>query len=99
GAEGGVRRRIEAVLLGAPAGAVVSHLTAAKLWGLEVPLVTDDGRVHLTIPPESRVRSRADRRNHCSRVPTPETRTIRGIRVTSPSRTWIDLAGLVPAGA
>lgn len=99
GADGGVPRRIEAVLLGAPAGAVVSHLTAARLWGLEVPLVADDGRVHLTVPPGSRVRSRADRRIHCSRVPAPETRTIRGIRVTSPSRTWIDLAGLVPAGA
>jgi len=99
GSDGELRQRIEGVLLEAPAGAVLSHLTAATLWGHEVPLVADDGRVHLTVPPESRVRSRADRRIHCSRVPEPETRVIHGVRVTSPSRTWVDLAAVVPAGA
>jgi Protein of unknown function (DUF559) len=93
------RQRIDGVLLGAPTGAVVSHLTAAALWGYQVPLVRDDGRVHLTVPPGSRVRSRADRRIHCSCVPEPETRLLRGVRVTSPSRTWLDLAGSLPAGA
>ena len=94
-----LRRRIEGVLLGAPASSVVSHLTAAALWGYDVPLVKDDGRVHLTVPPEARVRSRADRRIHCSRVPEPETRLHGGVRRTSPSRTWIDLAGCLPAAA
>jgi len=94
-----LRRRIDAVLLGAPSSAVVSHLTAAAVWGFEVPLVADDGLVHLTVPPESRVRSRADRRIHSSEVPTPETRTLRGLPMTSPSRTWLDLAGGVPAAA
>jgi very-short-patch-repair endonuclease len=94
-----LRRRIDAVLLGAPPSAVVSHLTAAAVWRFEVPLVADDGLVHLTVPPGSRVRSRADRRIHSSEIPAAETRTVRGLLVTSPSRTWLDLAGSVPPGA
>ena len=86
-------------MLGAPADAVVSHLSAAIAWGLQVPLVGDDTIVHLTVPPDSRVRSRADRRIHVSEVPIPETRQRGGLTVTSPSRTWIDLAGVVPPGA
>jgi uncharacterized protein DUF559 len=58
---GELRGRLDAVLLGAPSSAVVSHLSAAAIWGFEVPLVPDDGRVHLTVPRRGRVRSRADR--------------------------------------
>ena len=94
-----LRQRIDAVLLGAPSAAVVSHLTAAAVWGFQVPLVAEDGRVHLTVPPDSRVRSRSDRKVHCSVVPEPETRRLGGLSVTSPSRTWIDVAAVVPAGA
>jgi hypothetical protein len=93
------RQRISAVLLGAPATAVLSHLSAATAWGLQVPLVPHDERVHLTVPPGSRVRSRADRRIHCSDVPAPERRELLGLPVTSPSRTWLDLAGVVPPAA
>jgi hypothetical protein len=96
---GELRQRISAVLLGAPPTAVLSHLSAASLWGWHVPLVPDDGRVHLTVPPDGRVRSRADRRIHCSHVPAPERRDLRGIPVTSPSRTWIDVASVVPPAA
>jgi hypothetical protein len=93
------RRRIDAVLLGAPHTAVLSHLSAAYLWGFELPLVAEDARVHLTVPPGLRVRSRADRRIHCSVLPAAETRRIRGLTVTSPSRTWLDLAASVPPAA
>ncbi|SET85888.1 DUF559 domain-containing protein [Geodermatophilus poikilotrophus] len=96
---GELRGRLDAVLLGAPSSAVVSHLSAAALWGFEVPLVPDDGRVHLTVPRRGRVRSRADRVVHCSRVPTPEVRQLGGVTVTSPSRTWLDLAAVVPPPA
>ncbi len=91
--------RVRAVLLGAPDDAVVSHLTAARIWGFEVPLVPDDGRVHLTVRPVARLRHRRDRRIHYSAVPAQETRRRHGVPVTSPSRTWIDLAALVPPGA
>jgi hypothetical protein len=98
-AEAGLRQRVDAVLLGAPPGSVLSHRTAAELWRLDAPLVGEDGRVHLTVPPDARVRSRADRVVHASVVPAPETRRIDGLLVTSPSRTWIDLAGVVPPAA
>ena len=91
--------RVRAVLLGAPDGAVVSHLTAARLWNFEIPLVPDDGRVHLTVRPEARLRHRRDRRIHYSAVPPAETRRRHGVLVTSPSRTWIDLAAAVPQAA
>jgi len=94
-----LRSRIDAVLLGAPSAAVVSHMTAAAVWGFQVPLVPDDERVHLTVPPGSRVRSRHDRRIHCSVVPEPERRLFRGAPTTSPSRTWMDLAAHLPPGA
>jgi hypothetical protein len=90
-----LRQRIDAVLLGAPRSAVVSHLCAAALWGFEVPLVADDVRVHLTVPRHCRVRNRADRVVHCSEVPPAETRQLWGVTVTSPSRTWLDLAAVV----
>jgi hypothetical protein len=94
-----LRQRIDAVLLGAPAGAVLSHLSAAAIWGFEVSLTSDDGLVHLTVPRGPRVRSRADRRIHCSDVPAAQTRTLRGLTLTSPSRTWLDLASGVPPAA
>jgi hypothetical protein len=92
-------QRIRAVLLGAPEGAVLSHLTAARLWGLEVPLVAQDQPVHLTVAPYVRRRHRRDRRIHVSAVPAAETRRRHGVMVTSPSRTWIDLAAVVPPAA
>lgn len=94
-----LRRRIDAVLLGAPPGAVLSHLTAAALWGYDVPLEPDDRRVHLSVATDRRVRSRADRVVHASAVPAPETRRLGGLLVTSPSRTWIDLAAVLPPAA
>jgi hypothetical protein len=91
--------RIHAVLLGAPDDAVVSHLTAAQLWGFQVPLVSQERRVHLTVASNARLRHRRDRRIHFSHVPVPETRRRQGVVVTSPSRTWIDLAAVVPPAA
>lgn len=94
-----LRQRIAAVLLGAPPEAVVSHVTAAALWGLELPLVGTDPRVHLTVPPDRRVRRRADRRIHGARLPARFVQQRGGFRVTSPGRTWLDLAGVVPPAA
>lgn len=94
-----LRQRIHAVLLGAPPGAVISHLTAAALWRFDVPLVADDPKVQLSVPPGSRARSRADRVIHASAVPGPETRRLDGLLVTSASRTCVDLAAVLPPAA
>lgn len=88
--------RLAAVLLTAPPGAVVSHATAAALWGVEIPLQAEpSGRVDLTVPMSSRSESRRDRRVH--RTPLPEQDCTRrgALPVTTPARTWRDLAGLL----
>lgn len=70
----------------------MSHRTAAELWGLEIPLQQEDLRVHVTVPPPTRLRNRADRRVHVSNVPPEQVFRRSGFPVTSPGRTWIDLA-------
>jgi very-short-patch-repair endonuclease len=87
--------RLAAVLLNAPPGAVVSHHSAAALWGLDLPLHTADTRVHLTVPTGAAVRNRADRCFHRTHVVVGETTRHEGMEVTTPARTWRDLAGVV----
>jgi hypothetical protein len=77
-------------------GAVVSHLSAAALWGFPLPLCFEDHKIiHLT----SRDGARAMRRkNVCGhRLPLPEDEISDGryVACTSPLRTWFDLAGIL----
>ena len=96
---GDVRTRVAAVLLNAPEEAVVSHVTAATLWRIAVPLRDDDRRIHLTVATGSAVRARADR--HIHRIPLAAEDVSRwaGLPVTTPARTWRDLAGVLPGPA
>jgi very-short-patch-repair endonuclease len=91
--------RITAVLLTAPPNAVVSHVTAAVLWGLAIPLQRDDSRVHLTVSTGSAVRARADRVIHRSPLTAGEVVERLGVRLTTPQRTWRDLAATLPPPA
>ncbi|MGY1601741.1 DUF559 domain-containing protein [Geodermatophilus sp. SYSU D00815] len=90
-----LRLRLPAVLLTAPPGAVVSHHTAAAMWKVEIPLVTTDGPVHLTVPPASGARNRRDRQLHRADLPLEDVERRWGIAVTTPARTWRDLAGVL----
>ncbi|MGY1644017.1 endonuclease domain-containing protein [Geodermatophilus sp. SYSU D00703] len=91
-----VRARLAAVLLTAPPGAVASHRTAAALWGVEIPLDDrDDRRVDLTVPPTARVESRRDRRVHRVALDDADVTHRGAALVTSPARTWRDLAGVL----
>jgi len=77
-------------------GAVISHLSAAALWGFPLPLCFEEHAViHLT----GRDGARAVRRkNVCGhRLPLPEEEIFEGryVACTSPLRTWFDLAGLL----
>lgn len=94
-----LHQRVRAVLLGAPEAALVSHRTAASLFGLQIPLVPDDGRIHLTVPPPTRLRHRADRRIHVATVPHAQVQQRGGVALTSPGRTWLDLAAHLPPAA
>ena len=87
-----LRTRLPAVLLTAPPDAVVSHLTAAALWQVEVPLVPTGQPVDLTVPTGSRARNRRDRRLHRGLLPREDVTRRWWVPVTTPGRTWRDLA-------
>lgn len=93
---GELNSRLAAVLLTAPPGSVVSHLSAADLWGLAIPFRDrGDDRVHVTIPDGSSAESRVDRR--LFRLPLERRDVVRraSLPVTAPARTWRDLAGIL----
>lgn len=98
-AAGDLRARVAAVLLTAPTGAVVSHATAAALMGIAIPLQTADQRIHITVATGSAVRARADR--HVHRIPSTAgwVSECAGFPVTTPPRTWRDLAGVLAPAA
>jgi very-short-patch-repair endonuclease len=90
---GDLRQRLAAVLLTAPAGAVLSHVTAAALWGIAIPLQpADDRRVDLIVPTISRAESRTDRRVHRLALAADEVTRYDSFFVTVLQRTWRDLA-------
>lgn len=91
-----VAARVAAVLMTAPPGAVTSHRAAAALWGLEIPL-TDraDRRVDLIVPGGGRAESRSDRRVHRLDLAAEERTERRAQPVTTPARTWRDLAAVL----
>ncbi len=94
-----VRTRLPAVLLTAPPGAVVSHQSAAALWRIEIPLQRADQPVHLTVPADSRARNRRDRQLHRRPLPAEDVEQRWGMPVTTPARTWRDLAAVLETAA
>lgn len=77
-------------------GAVLSHRSAAELWNL---LGSDGGPAHVSVPVAGGRRPRSGVRIH--RVPSLEQRDTtrhRGIAVTTPTRTLIDLREMVSQG-
>ncbi|HEY3721825.1 MAG TPA: hypothetical protein VGN59_00555 [Acidimicrobiia bacterium] len=82
-----------ATLWSSPDG-LVSHATAAQLWGLE-GIVSD--RVHLTVPTGRSLRSTVVMVHHTGDLLPADVGRVGPIAVTSPLRTAIDLAGVVDA--
>jgi REase_MTES_1575 len=79
-------RALAAVMI-APKGAVVSHHTAAQLWGGVPP---DASEVHLSLPKGVRSRTRGVRPYQLTTMPEPANR--RGLPVTGAERTFCDMA-------
>lgn len=78
-----------AAVLASGDGAVLSHGTAAALWGIRRP---SSGAIHVTSP---RVRhSTPTVKRHSSRIPDDEVTRVEGIPVTSVPRTLFDLAAV-----
>ncbi|MDQ2895411.1 MAG: type IV toxin-antitoxin system AbiEi family antitoxin domain-containing protein [Actinomycetota bacterium] len=89
--------RYMAAVLACGPGAVLSHRSAADLLELRA---TDRRRIEATIPGKAR-RSHRGVQIHRSRTldPARDVTAIRGIPVTTPSRTMLDLADVLPIRA
>lgn len=75
-------------------GAVLSHRSAAALWGVRDP---SSRAIEVTVPRKSR--SRGGIQRHYAALPADEVTVERGIPVTSAPRTLFDLAAVLPAAA
>ncbi|WP_427015674.1 hypothetical protein ACQCSX_12680 [Pseudarthrobacter sp. P1] len=77
-------------------GGVASHTTAATVWGMPLPgRIQQDLSVHITRPTHADPPKRTGVAGHHCRLEPGEVRTVRGLDVTSPVRTWLDLAPML----
>lgn len=81
-----------AALLACQAGAVLSHLSAAALWGLRDAWPT---LIDVTVPCQKGRKLDGIRCRRCRYPDEDEVVIHEGIRCTSPSRTLVDLAGIL----
>ena len=82
--------------LTAVTGAVVSHLSAAVLWGFPLPLALANlAVVHLTSDPGQRAVRYKDVVGHQQSLEPDEIVAGVWVSCTSPLRTWFDLAGIL----
>jgi very-short-patch-repair endonuclease len=75
-----------AAVLASGSGAVLSHASAAALWGIR----GSSGQLHVTT--DKKWRSSTSIRRHCSLLPEDEKTTVDGIPVTTVPRTIFDMA-------
>lgn len=88
-----MRRGLDAVIERMPRGSVFSHLTAARLYGLEV---APADQVDVTVPADARLSARAGLRVHRAQLGRTEVTRRGGLPVTSAIRTCLDLARELP---
>ncbi|MFC8923291.1 endonuclease domain-containing protein [Cellulosimicrobium sp. NPDC057127] len=92
-----LRARAEAALLVAPAGSALSHSTALRAHGADLPRRLDaDDRVHLTVPVRAVVPRRAGIVSHTYAAPVLPVSRVDGLPVVTPEHTWLQLAGTLP---
>ena len=84
-------REVAAVLAVGP-DAALSHRSAAALWGVRPPW---EGRVDVIVARKARPRPGV-RVHRTARLPADDVWERRGMRVTSPVRTLLDLANVLP---
>lgn len=88
-----MRQGLDAVIERMPRGSVFSHLTAARLHGLEV---ASADQVDVTVPADARLSARAGLHVHRAQLDRTEVTRRNGLPVTSALRTSLDLARELP---
>lgn len=97
-AEGRHLAHVIAVLRDAGSPAVMSHVSAAVLWGLPLYLI-DPRRVHVTMPRRCRISSSRDVLRHTADLPDDDVVRREGVACTSLGRTVADLVRMLPPEA
>ncbi|OOB90083.1 hypothetical protein B0T42_13675 [Rathayibacter sp. VKM Ac-2630] len=89
------RRRAEALLALLGPGAVLSHLTAARLWPLELPDAAPEEGLHVSVRAPARAPRRPRVVGHAISDPLVR-RTVRwGLPMTDPASLWCHLGALL----
>jgi Transcriptional regulator, AbiEi antitoxin/Protein of unknown function (DUF559) len=91
---GGALLRVAAALAVVGLDAVVSHQSAAQLYGIDL-LGNPGPNVTLNVPPEYGWRALAGIILHTAKVPPDQLTTHQGMPMTTPARTVIDLARIL----
>lgn len=89
-----IDERVAAYAPRLPAHGFFSHSTAAALWGLPLPPFVD-ARLHVSYPHGRRAVRTTGVVGHHLVMRDEELTLLGGIPVTTPERTWCDLAGMV----
>lgn len=70
-----------------------SHISAARIWGIPLPFrYLDDKRIHVARPREVQPLRRDPVVGHRLDLCPRDIVRLRGVKLTSPERTWLDLA-------
>jgi len=94
-----VAARCRALLHRRAPGAFVSHLTAAQLWGAPVPSrFAPPAVVDLAVRAPARAPHATGIRGHRIDVDPRHIVEHLGLPITSPARTWVDAASMLPLG-
>ncbi len=83
-------------LIAVTPGSVIGFSTAAALWGIPLPVEADKSlAVHLICPRGTTGPRRTGVCGHSMTLRTTEATVLQGIALTTPARTWFDLAQLL----
>jgi very-short-patch-repair endonuclease len=86
-----VLARCLAYAVQAPPDAYFSHLTAAELWGVPLPLGLASRRIDVSVPWPRRAPEGRAVRGHAVRFRETDIAEVGGLRVSSPARLWCEL--------
>lgn len=81
-----------------PRGAIFSHVTAALLHGMPLPIGLEGGPLHVTAPAGVRATKARGTIGHSATLGADDVVQKQGIHITSPERTWCDLASVLALG-
>lgn len=87
------RNRCAQYQLRMPEYTFFSHQTAARIWGIPLP-PGPESDLHIAVPDPARAPHAHGIAGHRLQIREDEVTTVQGLRVTTPTRTWLDLSSL-----